>query len=74
MTPTRTRWGDDNADGVIEEDESGWSCVDHGNHVCGPGNPQGVPAGRYDLGGVLMDLWPVDPFAWDGDEYVDGYN
>ena len=51
--------GDDNADGVITEDESGWSCVDHGNHICGLGNPQGVPAGRYDEGGVLIDPWPV---------------
>jgi hypothetical protein len=51
--------GDDNADGVITEDESGWSCVDNGNRVCGPGNQQGVPAGRYDEGGVLIDAWPV---------------
>ena len=51
----------DNADGVIMEDESGWSCVDNGNRVCGPGNPQGVPAGLYDEGGVLIDPWPVVP-------------
>jgi hypothetical protein len=62
--------GDDNGDGIITEDESGWSCVDHGNHICGPNNEQGSPAGRYDVGGVLMDPWPVDPSAWDGDEYV----
>jgi hypothetical protein len=49
--------GDDNADGVIDESESGWSCVDNGNKVCGPNNPQGVPAGRYDEGGVLVDPW-----------------
>ena len=51
--------GDDNENGIVEEDESGWSCVDNGNRVCGPGNPQGVPAGRYDEGGVLIDPWPV---------------
>jgi hypothetical protein len=52
--------GDDNGDGVVSEDESGWSCVDDGNRVCGPGNGQGVPAGRYDEGGVLVDPWPVN--------------
>jgi hypothetical protein len=52
--------GDDNGDGAVSEDESGWSCVDDGNRVCGPGNAQGVPAGRYDEGGVLVDPWPVN--------------
>lgn len=28
--------GDDNADGVIMEDESGWDCTTMGNLVCGP--------------------------------------
>ena len=51
--------GDDNQDGIIDESESGWSCVDDGNKVCGPGNELGVPAGRYDEGGVLVDPWPV---------------
>jgi hypothetical protein len=51
--------GDDNGDGVVAEDESGWSCVDDGNKICGPGNPQGAPAGRYDEGGVLIDAWPL---------------
>jgi len=54
--------GDDNGNGIIEEDESGWSCVDDGNRTCGPGNPQGAPAGRYDEGGVLVDSWPVDGY------------
>ena len=44
---------------AAEEDQPGWSCVDDGNKVCGPGNPEGVPAGRYDEGGVLIDPWPV---------------
>jgi hypothetical protein len=51
-----------NANGRIDEDESGWSCVDNGNRICGPGNPQGAPAGRYDEGGVLVDPWPVDGY------------
>ena len=28
--------GDDNDDGVITEDESGWSCVDKGNRSAAP--------------------------------------
>ncbi|WP_439377843.1 hypothetical protein [Amycolatopsis lexingtonensis] len=28
--------GDDNGDGVIDEDESGWDCTTMGNRVCGP--------------------------------------
>lgn len=27
--------GDDNGDGVIDEDESGWDCTTMGNHICG---------------------------------------
>jgi hypothetical protein len=27
--------GDDNGDGVIDEDESGWDCASMGNHACG---------------------------------------
>jgi hypothetical protein len=27
--------GDDNGDGVIDEDESGWNCATMGNRVCG---------------------------------------
>jgi hypothetical protein len=27
--------GDDNGDGVIDEDESGWNCHTMGNHECG---------------------------------------
>jgi hypothetical protein len=29
--------GDDNADGRIDEDESGWDCATMGNRICGPG-------------------------------------
>lgn len=49
--------GDDNNDGVVDEDESGWYCVDMGNRTCGPDNPWGVPAGQYDEGGVLVTPW-----------------
>lgn len=40
-----------------QEDDPGWSCVDDGNRICGPGNANGVPAGRYDEGGVLVETW-----------------
>lgn len=42
----------------VQEDQPGWSCVDDGNHMCGPGNANGVPAGCYDDGGVLVASWP----------------
>jgi len=42
----------------VQEDQPGWSCVDDGNRICGPGNPQGAPAGCYDDGGVLVAAWP----------------
>ncbi|WP_146046415.1 hypothetical protein, partial [Streptomyces cahuitamycinicus] len=28
--------GDDNRDGIVDEDESGWDCHTMGNRVCGP--------------------------------------
>lgn len=27
--------GDDNGDGWVMEDESGWNCATMGNHICG---------------------------------------
>jgi hypothetical protein len=47
------------ADSVtIEEDSPQWSCVDDGNRIRGPDNPQGPPAGQCDEGVVLIDPWP----------------
>jgi hypothetical protein len=43
---------------TIQEDDPRWSCVDDANKICGP-NSNGVPAGRYDEGDVLIDPWPV---------------
>lgn len=42
----------------IQEDSPGWSCVDDGNHICGVGNTNGVPAGCYDEGGVRVAVLP----------------
>ncbi|MET8717418.1 hypothetical protein ABZV52_30080 [Streptomyces sp. NPDC004735] len=36
--------GDDNADGRIEEDESGWNCATMGNRQCGPDLAAALPA------------------------------
>jgi len=58
---------------VIEEDDPGWSCVDDGNRICGPNNPQGALPGCYDEGGVLVAVWPchvvVNPQTGEGDVY-----
>lgn len=32
----RISLGDDNADGLVDEDETGWSCAIDGNRRCGP--------------------------------------
>lgn len=40
--------------GAVTEDSPGWDCTMMGNHVCGPGNAQGAPVGRYDEGGVSL--------------------
>jgi hypothetical protein len=48
------------------EDQPGWSCVDDGNRVCGPGNANGAPAGCYDDGGVLIAVWPCTPHEGTG--------
>lgn len=56
------------------EDEPGFSCVDDGNRICGPGNSEGKPAGCYDTGGVLVAPWPchvvVNPSTGDADVYT----
>jgi hypothetical protein len=42
------------------EDSAGWNCATMGNHICGPTNPESVPAGCYeDLEdeGTLVVAW-----------------
>lgn len=39
------------------EDGFGFDCRMHGNQICGPDNPAGAPAGRYDEG-ILVESWP----------------
>ena len=67
--------GDDNGDGIVMEDESGLVlCRLRQPCLRARQRAAVAPAGKYDVGGVLMDPWPVDPSAWEGDEYVGGYN
>ena len=55
--------GDDNADGTIEEDESGWDCREMGNRICGPGAvlPDGTLAVPGDYTAVHPDGTPSLP-------------
>lgn len=46
------------ANARIQEDDPGWDCVSMGDRSCGPTNTQGVTAGCYDDGGVLVAPWP----------------
>jgi hypothetical protein len=39
-----------------QEDSTGWNCTTMGNHVCGPTNTEGLRAGCYD-DGVLVIPW-----------------
>lgn len=55
--------GDDNADGIITEDESGWDCTTMGNGVCGPGN--GVQAGQYGNGNLVPWQGPAPTWCLD---------
>ena len=42
--------------GQIQEDDPRWDCRTMGDLQCGPTNAQGVPAGRYEAG-VLVVAW-----------------
>ena len=53
---------------TIWEDSPGFNCTTMGNHICGPGNSEGLPAGCYeDLqdAGTLVVAWTRydDPHA-----------
>jgi hypothetical protein len=63
----------DLAEAHASEDDASWSCVDDGNHVCGPGNPEGKPAACYDDGGVIVAMWPCNPWEPNmGHRHADG--
>ena len=71
--------GDDNADGRIDEDESGFDCRVMGNRICGPGAilPDGTSAIPGDYTTVWADgtpAWPTGEYAYDSGAYMGGYN
>jgi hypothetical protein len=71
--------GDDNENGVIEEEESGFDCRVMGNRICGPGAvlPDGTSAIPGDYTTVWADgspAWPSGEYAYDAGAYVGGYN
>lgn len=46
-----------NAIASVQEDDPQYDCTMMGNRICGPNNSNGVPAGIYDQGGVLIEKW-----------------
>lgn len=54
--------GDDNADGIITEDESGWDCRTMGNRICGPGAV--LPDGSLAIPGDYTAVHPDGSPAW----------
>lgn len=57
----------------VTEDSTEWSCVEDGNRICGPGNSEGQPAACYDDGGVIVALWPCNPWEANmGHRHADG--
>lgn len=40
----------------VHEEDPGFNCATMGNHVCGPDNREGIPAGCYDQG-TLVVAW-----------------
>lgn len=56
ITPTVT-FSPREAPQAVTEDSPLWDCTMMGNHICGPGNSNGVPAGCYDQGGVMVKPW-----------------
>ncbi|MFG2986170.1 hypothetical protein ACGFYQ_33800 [Streptomyces sp. NPDC048258] len=57
--------GDDNRDGVIDEDESGWDCARMGNKVCGADVPPECE-GAGDLLQLCMTVAARPAFGWNG--------
>lgn len=45
--------GDDNNDGIIDEDESGWNCATMGNKTCGSDQGANVLPGDDNADGVI---------------------
>lgn len=60
------KWGQAKAPAKLQEDDPGWNCATMGNHVCGPGNTEHLPAGCYD-DAMLVLPWAQlmqTPWKW----------
>ncbi|MCX4976511.1 hypothetical protein [Streptomyces sp. NBC_00620] len=64
---TVTAPGDDNRDGIVDEDESGWDCRTMGNRVCGTDKPVALPVDCTPSGVCTVDGLP-DECANAGDD------
>jgi hypothetical protein len=66
--------GDDNADGRIDEDESGWDCATMGNQVCGPDSGDLTYCPKDDVWSYTWhrcgDGPEPDPLAYDAGAYL----
>ena len=48
--------GDDNLDGIIDEDESGWNCETMGNGICGPADNSVDECVNYTIGSLAIAI------------------
>ena len=48
--------GDDNSDGIIDEDESGWNCRTMGNRICGPADNSVDECVNYTIGSLAIAI------------------
>ncbi|MER5482590.1 hypothetical protein ABT024_05150 [Streptomyces sp. NPDC002812] len=55
--------GDDNRDGLVDEDESGWDCRTMGNHACGTDIPPEC-TGAGDVLPLCVTVAARPPYAW----------
>ncbi|MCX4677671.1 hypothetical protein OG413_20580 [Streptomyces sp. NBC_01433] len=56
--------GDDNRDGRIDEDESGWNCHTMGNEVCGPRSVPAECEGAGSAAGLCVTVALRPAYAW----------
>ncbi|MEU6756054.1 hypothetical protein [Streptomyces sp. NPDC046685] len=64
--------GDDNHDGTVDEDESGWDCHTMGNRICGADVPPECE-GATDVLELCVRVASRPPFGWLGpDGEVEG--
>jgi hypothetical protein len=55
--------GDDNRDGIVDEDETGWDCTTMGNRECGPGVPPQCK-GEAEFADLCATVAKRPAYAW----------